>query len=96
MTPTAGYAAFSSTLPLTGFDNLRRSEIYRYDADGDEIECASCPPTNGGPDHRHDDGPDGLSLTDDGRVFFTSPSRSSSATSTATATPTSGTKARSS
>jgi hypothetical protein len=72
VTPDGRFAAFSSTLRLAAFNNLRRSEIYRYEADGDEIECASCPPTNGAPTTDTTLAPAGLNLADDGRVFFTS------------------------
>ncbi len=72
VTPDGSYAAFSSTMRLTEFNNLRRSEIYRYASSGGELACTSCPQTNGAPTTDTTLAPDGLSLADDGRVFFTS------------------------
>ena len=70
--PDGDYAAFTSTLPLTGYDNAGHREVFRYDAAADTLDCASCNPTG-----EHGDGDaalasNGLSLTDDGRVFFNS------------------------
>ena len=46
VTPSGNDAAFTSTLPLTGYDNgLIHREVYRYDTASDAIECASCNPT---------------------------------------------------
>ena len=45
VTPSGDHAAFSATIPLTGYDNGGHSEVFRYDAAGDAIECASCNPT---------------------------------------------------
>ena len=45
VTPSGNYAAFTSTLPLTGYDNGGPSEIFRYDAPTGELDCASCNPT---------------------------------------------------
>lgn len=71
ITPSGDFAAFPTTLPLTGYESATHSEIYRHDATGGETVCVSCPPT--GADAVGDAGlaSDGLSLTDSGRVFFT-------------------------
>jgi hypothetical protein len=66
------YAAFTSTLPLTGYDNAANPEIFRYDAATEEISCASCNPTSEEATGEATLASDGLSLTDDGRVFFNS------------------------
>ena len=72
MTPSGDDAAFTSTLPLTGYDNgLVHPEVFRYDS-GSGVECASCNPTSeqaigDASLPRH-----GLGLSDDGRVFFNS------------------------
>jgi hypothetical protein len=65
------FAAFSSTLPLPGFTNRGHSEIYRYDASANELDCASCPPTNGAPGTDTVLSSNGLNLVNDGEVFFT-------------------------
>ncbi len=70
VTPDGRYAAFSSTLPLTGFTNRGYSEVFRYDSDSEQIDCASCPSTNGAPNSDTTLVSDGLSLSEDGRVFF--------------------------
>lgn len=70
VTPDGGFAAFSSTLPLTGFTSLRHSEIYRYDAAENDLACVSCAPTGGAPSADTYLAPGGLDLSDDGRVFF--------------------------
>ncbi len=74
VTPDGRFAAFTSTLPLppsTKYDNAGHSEIYRYDATTEELNCASCDPTGVKPSFGSTLASNGLSLTDDGRVFFT-------------------------
>lgn len=70
VTPSGEEAVFSSTLPLTGFDSASSSEVFRYDAGADALACVSCSPIGGRPSSDARLAPDGLSLTDDGRVFF--------------------------
>jgi hypothetical protein len=65
------YAAFSSTVPLTGYQNLGNSEVFRYDADQDRIDCASCATTLAPAKSGVRLSPYGLNLSEDGRVFFT-------------------------
>jgi hypothetical protein len=72
VTPDGRFAAFASSLSLTGFANLGHSEIYRYDAQEDELECASCATTNAAAKSDTTLAPHGLNITEDGRVFFTS------------------------
>ena len=55
----------------TKYDNAGHSEIYRYDASAEELNCASCDPTRVEPSFDSTLASNGLSLTDDGRVFFT-------------------------
>jgi hypothetical protein len=66
------YAAFSSMLSLTGFDNGHYYEVFRYDAQKDTLTCASCNPTNARAvgDSTLPEG--GLGLDSAGRVFFDS------------------------
>ena len=70
VTADGGFAAFGSTLPLTGFTNLRHSEIYRYDSAEEELACVSCAPTGGAPSTETHLTSGGLNLTEDGKVFF--------------------------
>jgi sugar lactone lactonase YvrE len=49
------HAAFTSTAPLTGFDNTDQksgeadAEVFLYDAEADELLCASCSPAGARP-----------------------------------------------
>ncbi len=70
MAPGGEDAAFSAAIPFTGYDNNGHSEVVRYDAPGDELACASCNPTNARATGDARLATNGLSLTDDGRVFF--------------------------
>ncbi len=70
--PLGNDAVFTSTLPLTGYDNAAHPEIFRYDALSDTLECASCNPTGEQATGDATLASNGLSLTDDGRVFFNS------------------------
>ena len=45
VTPAGDDAVFTSTLPLTGYDNAGHREVFRYDAPSDTLDCASCNPT---------------------------------------------------
>jgi hypothetical protein len=65
-------AAFTSTLPLTGFDNAAHREVFRYDAPSDTLDCASCNPTGEQETGEATLARNGLSLTDRGQVFFNS------------------------
>jgi hypothetical protein len=64
-------ALFNSTLPLTDFDNAGHTEIFRYSASGDLLDCVSCNPTGVEPKFDSKMSSNGLSLTNDGRAFFT-------------------------
>ena len=72
VTPSGEDAAFSAAISLTGFDSGGHVEIFRYDSAHDAIECASCNPTGARPIGDSAMAVNGLSLTDDGRVFFNS------------------------
>jgi hypothetical protein len=71
VTPDGGFAAFPSTLPLTGFNSAGHREIYRYAASTGKLNCASCDPTGVEPTSDSTLASNGLSLTNDGRIFFT-------------------------
>jgi hypothetical protein len=66
------YATFSSKLPLTGYDNDKHGEVYRYDGIADTVDCASCPTTGARSTGDANLAVRGLSLSEDGRVFFDS------------------------
>jgi hypothetical protein len=70
--PDGRYAVFTSLESLTGFLNLAHYEIYRYDTQEEELECASCATTGSAATHDTLLAPAGLNLSNDGRVFFTS------------------------
>lgn len=90
-TPDGAHLAFTSTAPLTGFDNTDQAsgepdaEAFLYDAPSDTLVCASCDPSGARPS-----GPAALapwsgidhqprSLSPDGeRLFFETPSQLSS------------------
>jgi hypothetical protein len=65
------YALFSSVLSLTGYGNQGHSELYRYDTQSGALDCPSCAPTLQPAQSDVRMTPYGLSMTDDGRVFFT-------------------------
>jgi hypothetical protein len=69
VTPDGRYAAFNSARSIGGAVTHGHTAIYRYAREGGEVNCVSC-----GPSVNPDLGlaPNGLSLADDGRVFFTS------------------------
>jgi hypothetical protein len=64
-------AVFTSVLALSGFDSAGRYEVFRYDATaGGDPRCVSCNPTGLAPTTDASLASNGLSLSDDGRVFF--------------------------
>jgi hypothetical protein len=71
-TPEGRYAAFVSSLPLTGYANNRHGEVYRYDSQLEEMACTSCNPTGQTATADATIATQGLSIADDGRVFFNS------------------------
>jgi hypothetical protein len=71
ITPDGRYGAFNSTLDLGPVPSFGHSQIYRFDAIGPQLECASCPPTLASPTTDTSLNRFGLSLTDEGDVFFT-------------------------
>jgi hypothetical protein len=70
VTPSGSYAAFPSALSLTGYDNGGHREVFRYGSATDALECASCNSTGEQATGESSLASNGLSLTDDGRVFF--------------------------
>ncbi len=74
VTPSGGDAVFTSSLALSSVEATGSPEVFRYDR-ATRVECASCPPTNASNTTGSGGAlaPDGLSVTDDGRVFFSTP-----------------------
>jgi hypothetical protein len=68
--PSGADAVFPTTIPYTGFNNNGFEEIFLYH--GNAIECISCNPTGAKAVAPAELAPDGLSLMEDGRVFFDS------------------------
>ncbi len=58
VTPDGQHIAFQAVGSLTGYDNLdpatgkRFTEVFRYDAESDDLHCVSCNPTGGRPSNR--------------------------------------------
>ena len=72
ITPSGDDAVFPSTLALAGRDEetAGHTEVYRYDAPTEELDCVSCTPTGAPSAGEAGLAPNGLSITDEGRVFF--------------------------
>jgi hypothetical protein len=70
VTPSGDFAIFPSTLPLTAYDNVDHLEVYRHSAQSGALDCPSCKPTGEQPGSDASLSPNGLGLTNDGRVFF--------------------------
>lgn len=62
VTPDGRHAAFVSSAPLTGYDNLDQAsgvpdtEVFLYDADASRLICSSCNPSGARPAGRHNAG----------------------------------------
>lgn len=72
VTPDGNFAVFNSDISLTPFNSLGHTQIYRYSQGDDEVVCASCAPSGAAPITDTSLPGYGLSIADDGRVFFTS------------------------
>jgi hypothetical protein len=71
VTSSGNDAVFASSLPLTNFQNLGHSEIFRYDVPGQSLVCVSCAAT-GAAATGDASLASGLNVADNGAVFFTS------------------------
>lgn len=72
LSPNGDDAVFPSTRSLTGYENDQRAQIYRYDSGTDTVNCASCSPAGQRSTGDASLPAHGLSVTNDGRVFFDS------------------------
>jgi hypothetical protein len=71
ITPDARFAAFATPVPKNGYDNGGQYEIYRRDSVGN-LSCVSCNQTDARPEGDSRLASVGLSLLDDGTLFFNS------------------------
>ena len=72
VTPSGEFAAFGTDQQLSEYENAGFSEVYRYDASAESLACVSCDPSNANASGSASMARSGLSLTEDGRVFFNS------------------------
>jgi len=74
VTPSDNYAALGSTLALGGGEEepAGHSEVYRYTPQSEALRCVSCSKTGAPSAGDASLAPNGLSLLEDGRVFFNS------------------------
>jgi hypothetical protein len=70
VTPDGEWAAFITASQLTTYENEGNEEMYRYNAETEDLRCVSCDPTGVPPNNNVEGSQDGLFLTNDGRVFF--------------------------
>jgi hypothetical protein len=70
VTPDGRYAAFLTTTRLTPYDNAGYGEMYRYNADTEQLLCVSCNPSGNPATANVLGSMGGRFITDDGRVFF--------------------------
>jgi sugar lactone lactonase YvrE len=65
------YATFATRMPLDeSYENRGHSEVYRYDVADHQLNCVSCAQTNSLATGDANIASNGLSIADDGRVFF--------------------------
>src|SRR6188474_1771996 len=70
VTPSGDHAAFLSDDRLTGADNGGFEAMYLFDAEAEELICASCRPSGEPPSADAMGARNGLYIADDGRTFF--------------------------
>jgi hypothetical protein len=70
VSPSGDDMAFVTKSPVTQYDNAGHKEMYRFKPDTREMVCVSCLPSGEPPSHDVEASKDGLFMTDDGRVFF--------------------------
>jgi len=72
ITPSGNYAVFPSALALADGEEetAGHTEVYRYQAPSAKLECVSCNPTGAPSAGEAGLAPNGLSITNEGRVFF--------------------------
>ena len=70
VTPDDSYMAFVTASQITGYDNAGHLEMYRYHPATRQLVCVSCVPDGSPPTSDVEASQDGLFMTNDGRVFF--------------------------
>jgi hypothetical protein len=65
------FSVLASKLPLTGINTFGHTQVFRYDADAEGLDCVSCASTGAAPTSDVDL-TEGLNLANNGSVFFTS------------------------
>jgi len=73
-TPSGGYAAFTTAMPLSGANTHGFRAVFRYAAGSGRLDCVSCDKTGTSDPDAFADAelpPNGLALLEDGRLFFT-------------------------
>jgi hypothetical protein len=73
--PSGDDAVFATTLSFEGYENLNFSQVLHFDREGDALACISCPTSNAPQTGDAGLATHGLSITDDGRIFFNSVDR---------------------
>jgi len=71
VSPDDSHMAFATASPITQYNNAGHLEMYTYEPATSQIECASCIPSGEPPTSDIAASQDGLFMTNDGRVFFT-------------------------
>ncbi|HVC07891.1 MAG TPA: hypothetical protein VND98_09945 [Solirubrobacterales bacterium] len=69
--PDDSHMAFATASQVTQYDNAGHLEMYLYDPSSGRITCASCIPSGAPPVSNIGASQNGLFMTNDGRVFFT-------------------------
>jgi hypothetical protein len=70
ISPNGSHAAFLTTSNLTSYDSHGFREMYTYDANTGQIQCASCNPSGLPPTGDVRASASGRFMADDGRAFF--------------------------
>jgi hypothetical protein len=71
VSPDDSHMAFLTASPVTPYDNAGHLEMYTYDPATEKVACASCIPSGAPATSDAGASENGLFMTDDGRVFFT-------------------------
>jgi sugar lactone lactonase YvrE len=73
VTPDGDHAIFTTHLKLTETPTDNRVQVYRWVGGTEQLECTTCMPTGAVMKGDAFLAPNGTNMSDDGRVFFTSP-----------------------
>lgn len=71
VSPDDSHMAFATASPVGQYNNNGRLEMYLYNPATERLVCASCIPSGAPPNSDIVASQDGLFMTNDGRVFFT-------------------------